>query len=74
MKMKVYEKVRGCYVNGATVNLNFEWETEHKTLFGGLASVLLKALIVGFYFMKRLQCVSMTTQPSAATKCSKTGV
>ena len=54
MKIKLLEKVRGCDVNGATVNLNFKGDTEHQTLFGGLASMLLKALILGFFCMQTI--------------------
>ena len=52
--MKVLEKVRNCDANGATVNLNFKGDTEHKTLCGGLASLLLKALILGFFCMQSI--------------------
>ena len=52
--MKIIEKVRGCDVNGARVSLNFKGETEHKTLCGGFASLLLKALILGFFCMQSI--------------------
>ena len=52
--MKVFEKVRDCDVNGATVNLNFKGDTEHKTFCGGLASLLLKSLILGFFCIQSI--------------------
>ena len=52
--MKVFKKLRGCDVNGATVDLNFKGDTEHKTLCGGIASIILKALILGFFCMQSI--------------------
>ena len=50
--MKFRNRIRSCDTFGAPIELNFAGHSKHNTTAGGVASLLLKALILG-YFVKQ---------------------